>query len=121
MLSYKVNKKRIYSNFNRINKWLGIIDYKTLWIIGIYASIIFFILSKINIQMQIKLYIFAFFSLPVFAMFICSDINQDSIFDMFRVIIAFLIKRTIYIKGKNKINLRENKNNNYKKISKYEF
>ena len=102
MSNYKLNKKRIYSNFNRINKWLGIIDYKTLWIIGIYSSIIIFILSKINIAMQIKLYIFAFFSLPVFAMFICSDVNQDSVFDMFKVIVKFILTKFIYVKEKNK-------------------
>ena len=117
MNTLKLNKKRIYSNFNRANKWLGIVDYKTLWIIGIYASIIFFILSKINIELQIKIYIFAFLSLPICAMFICSDINQDSVFDMFKIIVAFFIKRAIYIKEKNRLQLRKNKKSKYKKVS----
>lgn len=118
MINYKFNKKRIYSNVNRQNKWLGLIDYKTLWVIGIYLSIVFFILSKIDIELQIKIYIFGFLSLPISAMFVCSDINQDSVFDMFKVIIIFFIKRAIYVKEKNKINLRKKRFNKYKNIKK---
>lgn len=98
MARYEINTKRIYSNFERKNKWLGLIDYKTLSLIGIYVSIIIFVLSKINIELIYKIYILAFFSIPVCAMFICSDLNQDSVFDMFVIILKYLVKKCIYVK-----------------------
>ncbi len=100
MEEYSINRKRIYSNFQRKNKWLGLIDYKTLSLIGIYISIIVLILSKLQLGLDYKLYIFAFFSLPVVAMFICSDIEQDSVFDMFIIILKFFMLRCIYTKEK---------------------
>ncbi len=91
-----INKKRIYVNFERKNKWLGLIDYKTLTFIGIYICVLLFIFTKINISLQIKFYLFVIFCIPICAMFVLSDISQDSVFDMFITIIIFFIKRGIY-------------------------
>ena len=44
MNEYSFNRKRIYANFERKNKWLGIIDYKTLCFVLGYAGIIILIL-----------------------------------------------------------------------------
>ena len=105
MARYNINTKRIYANFERKNKWLGLIDYKTLSLIGVYISIIIFILSKINIELIYKIYILAFCSLPVCAMFVCSDLNQDSVFDMFITILKYLLKKSIYVKENSTIKI----------------
>ena len=47
MNDYSFNRKRIYANFERKNKWLGIIDYKTLCFVLGYAGIIILILRNI--------------------------------------------------------------------------
>ena len=36
------NKQNTYQNFNRKNKWMGIIDYKSLLVLVIYMFIIFY-------------------------------------------------------------------------------
>lgn len=36
------NIQNTYQNFNRKNKWMGIIDYKSLLVLVIYMFIIFF-------------------------------------------------------------------------------
>lgn len=100
MNEYSFNRKRIYANFERKNKWLGIIDYKTLCFVLGYAGIIILILSKIGIKFEYKIYLFSFLSLPIFAMFICSDMKQDSVLDMFVEILNFIIKRSVYAKEK---------------------
>lgn len=100
MNDYSFNRKRIYANFERKNKWLGIIDYKTLCFVLGYAGIIILILSKIAIKFEYKIYLFSFLSLPIFAMFICSDMKQDSVFDMFVEILNFIIKKGVYAKEK---------------------
>ncbi len=107
MNEYSFNRKRIYANFERKNKWLGIIDYKTLCFVLGYAGIIILILSKIGIKFEYKIYLFSFLSLPIFAMFICSDMKQDSVLDMFVEILNFIIKRSVYAKEKRSFLLKD--------------
>ena len=45
------NIKMIYSNFNRKNRFLGIIDYKSLVIFLIYVLLIYVFLEKISINL----------------------------------------------------------------------
>ena len=42
-----MEKIRNYSNFKRENKWLGIIDYKSLCILLVYIFIVIFFISKV--------------------------------------------------------------------------
>ena len=46
------NKQKIYKNFNRKNKWFGIIDYKSLVILVAYIFLIITILRYINIKLE---------------------------------------------------------------------
>lgn len=97
MNSY-INKKRIYVDFNRKSKWLGIIDYKTLTLIGIYICILLFIFTKIDVLFEIKVYLFFILCIPICAIFILSDVKQDSVFDMFVTILRYFLKKSIYVK-----------------------
>ena len=68
MNDYSFNRKRIYANFERKNKWLGIIDYKTLCFVLGYAGIIILILSKIAIKYIYFLFYLFLFLLCLFVL-----------------------------------------------------
>lgn len=103
-------KSPIYSSYKRNLKWLGIIEYKSLVILIIYLLIIWGILKPIQINFEMKVYIFSFLFLPVFLLFVIERDNvnsSDAIISMFK----FIINRNIYV---NDIKYsKEYKNNIY--------
>ena len=52
------NKVEIYLNYKRNNKWLGIIDYKSLIFICVYIFFIVSILKFIPIKLEYLIYLF---------------------------------------------------------------
>lgn len=92
-----MEKVKNYSNFKRENKWLGIIDYKSLCLLLCYIAIILFILSKINVKLEYLIYIFIFLTAPVFIM-IFINIGNESIYDVLIVILKFYKNKKIYVK-----------------------
>lgn len=92
-----MEKVKFYSNFKRENKWLGIIDYKSLSILLGYIALIFFLLSNINIKLEYLIYIFIFFTIPVFTVFFI-NIGNESIYDVIIIIFKFYKNKKIYIK-----------------------
>ncbi len=92
----RYNLRPIYCNFNRKNKWLGIIDYKSLAIISVYLIICIYLLSLIPLSMDILVYIFVFLSLPVIAIF-CVNFNNETIIDMVIIILNFLFNKKIFV------------------------
>ena len=46
------NKQYIYKNFNRKNKWFGIIDYKSLVMLMSYVFLVITILRFTNINLE---------------------------------------------------------------------
>ena len=90
------NIKMIYSNFNRKNRFLGIIDYKSLVIFLIYVLLIYVFLEKMSINLEFKIYIFLFLVIPVFALFFI-NLNNESVIDTIIIMIIFLFNKKIYI------------------------
>lgn len=106
------NKQAIYKNFNRKNKWFGIIDYKSLVILLVYIFCIITILKFINLNMEYSIYIFLFFTIPVIsAVFI--NINNEVAIDVIIIIIKFYFKKLVFVNIKDK---KYYKNNIYKKV-----
>ena len=96
------NKKRyIYLNYKRKNKWLGIIDYKSLIVLCIYIFIVICFLKHIYKFIPIKLeyiiYLFIFFVIPVISALLI-NINDESAVDTLIVIFKFCINNKIYVK-----------------------
>ncbi len=88
--------KPMYANFNRENKWLGIIEYKSLLVIIIYIFIIFHIIKYINLNFEVSIYLFIFLTLPVVAA-LCVNINNESLIYSFCIIYSFFKNKKIYI------------------------
>ena len=94
-----MEKKNIYYNFNRKNKWLGIIDYKSLLIIIIYVIIVINAIKIFNVNFNIAIYILILATLPVIV--ICTiDVNNETCIDMLLIIIRFFKHKKIYTNKK---------------------
>lgn len=94
----KINCQEIYNFYNKKNKWLGIIDYKTLLFLIIYIFCIIKLISLIPFYYLYKIYIIAILVLPVI-IFIFFNINEECAVDKLKTIILFYLKRKIYIKS----------------------
>lgn len=91
----RINKQRVFNFYNRKNKWLGLIDYKTLLFCIIYVFIVFKIVFSFNISYITKTYIVVNMFLPL-VIFILLNIKEESVIDRLKIIILFYIKRKIY-------------------------
>lgn len=107
----KETENIIYSNFNRKNKWLGIIDYKSLLFIIAYIFSIYNFLSLFKLDLMVAIYLFLFFTIPVVAI-LCVSNNNESLLDMIWMIIKFKKDSKIYVR---KEYIRNLSNEIYKK------
>ncbi len=95
----RINKQRVFNFYNRKNKWLGIIDYKTLLFCVVYMFIVFKIVLSFNISYITKTYIILNMFIPVI-IFIILNLKEESIIDKIKIIILFYIRKKIYINTK---------------------
>ena len=93
----RINKQEIYNFYNRKNKWLGLIDYKTLFVFVLYSFLVIKFAFWLNIDIIFRLYIISFLIMP-FALFIILNLQEESIIDKLFVIIKFLLTKKVYIK-----------------------
>ncbi len=91
-----MNEKEIYMNYKRNNKWLGIIDYKSLTFLVIYIVITWNILSWINIRLEYKVYIFVCLSIPIIVLLFV-NIDSESAIDVVLTMIKYKFKNKIYV------------------------
>lgn len=94
----KINGQEIYNFYNRKNKWLGMIDYKSLLVLITYVFFVFKVLSLFNIYYLYKVYIITICILPVL-IFVLLNINEECVVDKLVIVIFFYLKRKIYIKS----------------------
>lgn len=94
----KINGQEIYNFYNRKNKWLGIVDYKSLCFFMGYVYIVFKFVSLFNIYYLYKVYILSFLIFPVI-IFILLNIDEECVIDKLKIVIVFYLKRKIYIKS----------------------
>ena len=95
------NKQNIYKNFNRKNKWIGIIDYKSLVILVGYVFVIITILRYINIKLEYAVYIFMFLTVPIVAV-VFININNEVAIDVIFIILKLYLKKGTYVSKKDK-------------------
>jgi hypothetical protein len=101
-------------NYKRENKWLGIIDYKSLVIVLIYIFFIGYMLSLLPFNIEILIYIFIILVIPVVALF-CININNGSVVDIINIILKFKLNNYVYTDLKNTNNYKKEKYINYTK------
>lgn len=92
-------ENRTYSNYKRINRWKGIIDYKSLTFLISYIFIIFNFINMLSISFEIKFYIILVLTFPVGILLIV-NVNNQSAVDALLVVIKYILKRKIYINTK---------------------
>lgn len=91
-----MNEKEIFMNYKRNNKWLGIIDYKSLTFLVIYLVVIWNGIDFFGIKLEYKIYIFVCAAIPVSVM-LCININSESAIDVVITILKFGFKNKIYV------------------------
>ncbi len=107
------NKQYIYKNFNRNNKWLGIIDYKSLMFLVVYVIVVVTILRIVKLNIEYSIYIFLFLTVPVVSV-IFININNEVAIDVIFIIIKYYTRKMIYT---NLGYLKEYKKIIYKKLN----
>ncbi len=115
----KESKIRIYANYNRSNKWMGIIEYKLLVFVLIYIFLIVKLISLFHLKFEISIYFFSVLVFPILSIALTSINNENSL-NSIKTLIAFLFKSGIYIDKKYQRNLKNEIyiNNNFSKINK---
>lgn len=93
----KDNKVEIYFDYKRKNKWLGIIDYKSLIVLCIYFFIIVSILKFIPLKLEYIIYLFLFLIMPAVAL-VFMNVGEESAIDTLIVILKFGLYNKIYVK-----------------------
>ncbi len=93
----KINEQRIYSNYKRNLKFLGVIDYQSLVVIVIYIIAIISILRLLPLSIEFTIYIFMFMVIPVIAVF-CININNESTIDVLIIIIKYILNKKIFVR-----------------------
>lgn len=112
-----MKEEKIYffpENYNKKEKFLGIIDYKTLIIVTIICLIVFYTLKYI--VMNIKLKIALFIVLAGFpTIIILIGINGENMVDFIKYILKFFISPRVYVYRKTE----EENEKIYKKLVSY--
>lgn len=102
-----MKEEKIYyfpENYNKKEKFLGIVDYRLVIVIGIIGIIVFYTLKYIELGIKIKVSLFIVLTgLP--AIIILIGVNGENMIDFFKYILKFLIRPKVYVyrktEGKN--------------------
>ena len=89
-------KTRAYGGLKRKNRFLGIIDYKTLVMLLGYMWIVWKIGEKIFISWIYRGYFCLFLIMPVIG-FVYANKNEEDISHIIYVIIKFLVSPKLYV------------------------
>lgn len=92
----KINEKIMYTSYKRNNKWLGIIDYKSLCVILVYIWLVINVLDLINLSFENSLYIFLFLTVPIISIMLI-NINNESTINVIICILKFIMSKGIYV------------------------
>lgn len=106
------NKQYICKNFNRNNKWLGIIDYKSLVILISYIFCVITLLRIIKLKLEYSIYIFLGLTVPVISV-VFININNEVAVDVILIILKYYINKMVFVYKKD---LKGYKSCKYKKV-----
>lgn len=95
-----MNEKEVFMNYKRNNKWMGIIDYKSLVFLIIYSIVLWNILGFISAELEYKIYIFFLLFIPFLAI-LCINISSESAVDVLVIILKYSLKNKVYTNIEN--------------------
>ncbi len=116
----KINKQRVYNYYNKKNKWLGLIDYKTITFFVIYLLIVAKLVTFISfLSLIVKIYIISILVMPVLV-FIVLNLQEDCIVNKLLIILKFIFSNKLYINKRyytkcNKIYVKDVEKNHIEK------
>jgi len=90
-----MKKEQVFPSFRRQNKWLGIIDYKSLFAFGIYIYIIYLICNGLEIPIKQGTTIMLISIIPLIALYF-ANIKEESIVEIVVIILKFCISKKKY-------------------------
>lgn len=108
----RINEQPMYYNYNRKNKWLGIMEYQSLLVIIGYAVLCGYITYYLPCSLEIKIYCFMILVIPIIAV-ACVHIREESILDMLCILIHFYCQQGIFV---NKEEVKDLSKAIYRKI-----
>ena len=91
-----LESNKVYRNFNRKNRFLGIVDYKTLTMLLGYMWIVWETSTKIFDNYIYSVYLLMFLTVPVIGL-IYANRNEEDISHIIYVIIKFLLRPKLYV------------------------
>ena len=94
----RINKQQIFSFYNKVHKWHGLIDYKSLSAIVAYIFITSYLVLNLNITNTLKLYVIIILVLPVI-IFTLLNINEDCVVEKLVTIVCYLLSKGVYTKS----------------------
>lgn len=98
---------KVFGNFNRNARWLGIIDYKSLVFLISYIFLLWNITKLFNIALISQIYILIVFAIPVVVL-VLAYIDEESVVEVLFNILKFCLRRKWYVyilKEENKLNI----------------
>ena len=94
------NKEEIardnYPNLNRSNKWLGIIDYKSLIILIVILFGVWNILGLIVQNQLYRVYILIIISIPILGLFYANK-SSENISNVIYIVIKYMVSPKKYM------------------------
>ena len=91
-----IQEKDSYPNLNRNNKWLGIIDYKSLIILLLILLVLWNIISAFVENQIYKVYILVIISIPFLGIFYANKSNENISFVIF-VALKYMLSPKLYV------------------------
>ena len=90
------NDRDNYPNLNRSNKWLGIIDYKTLTFILIILFVMWNLLGVFVQSPIYKIYLLVIMSIPLFGL-VYANKSEENISDVIYIVLKYMVSPKIYM------------------------
>jgi len=87
-------------NYKNKEKFLGIIDYKVLIVIGIIAASMFFILKNIEVDIVVRVSIFIVV-VGFFSILILIGVNGENMLDFLYFMLKYLKNEKVYVYRKS--------------------
>ena len=92
----KIQEKDNYSNLNRENKWLGIIDYKSLIILLVILFIAWNVLGVFVGNQMYRIYLLIIISIPFLGLFYANK-SQENISNVIYVVLKYIVSPKLYV------------------------
>lgn len=92
----KAQEKDNYSNLNRSNKWLGIIDYKSLIILLVILFITWNILGVFVNNQIYRVYMLVIVAIPFLGLFYANK-SHENISNVIYVALKYILSPKLYV------------------------